>query len=129
MPPPRSFLSFSFSFFFSFSSRYPCGQNAPLVLPRSGGGADGSKSYYVNHRAAASIYRAHMAEFLGPKLQFHQERKWPNAARDGGEGTMLSFMETLGNKQFKATLRHTAPHLPVYKAFFTDGAVSMDPAI
>ena len=100
------------------------------MLPRSGGGGpDESKSYYVNHRAAASIYRAHMAEFLGPKLQFHQERKWPNAARDGGEGAMLSFMETIGNKQFKATLRHTAPHLPVYKAFFTDGAVSVDPAI
>lgn len=84
-----------------------------MIMPRAGG-----KQYFVQHRAAVSLLRHFLADWIYPFLQRHQE---------GASQAVLSVMETLGDKGFKATLRHLAPHLPVYFASFTGGSEALDP--
>lgn len=45
------------------SKGYPCGASAPLVVPRVR-----SRSFLVNHRAAADLYRAEFASWVAAKL-------------------------------------------------------------
>lgn len=74
---------------------YPCGELSPLVVPNRQG-----KQFHIHHRAAVSLYRAEMAEWLHLKLP-RKERKNTavvncfGALQAAGERTMRATVSKL----------------------------------